>query len=115
MRILSKSLMFVRKKSLPVIAALLLYVLPNIVQDVHRLFGHYHISYSTQSITDTGIHHCVENCPVCHFEFYTTDETPATARTVVSATCNTFLSAEASHQLTAKVFDYSQLRAPPVA
>ena len=115
MRILPTPLKSLRKKTLPVIAALLLYVLPNIVQDVHRLFGHSHISYSKQLTLVTSIHSSVENCLVCHFEFYTADETPATVRTVILATCNTFLSADVNHQFSSKVFDYSQLRAPPVS
>jgi len=115
MRIISTSFKFVRSKSLPVIAAVLLYLLPNLVQDVHRVFGHHNVSHYTQATTAKSIHHPAEKCPVCVFEFYSVDEAPASIFTVLLVTCNTVFTYNINHQLTSKVFDYSQLRAPPVS
>ena len=114
MRIISTSFKFVRSKSLPVIAAVLLYLLPNLVQDVHRVFGHHNISHFTQATTAKSIHQTTEKCPVCVFEFYSVQEAPAPIFNVLLATCNPIFRVNDSHQLTSKVFDYSQLRAPPV-
>ena len=115
MRIISTSFKFLRSKSLPVIAAVLLYLLPNLVQDVHRVFGHSNIFYSTQASTGKNIHQSFEKCTVCVFEFYSVDEIHAPVFNVLLAICNTVFTDNISHQLTSKVFDYSQLRAPPVS
>jgi hypothetical protein len=105
----------VRNKTIPVILALLLYVLPNMVQDVHRVFGHYHLTVFAYSSSGNNIQQCVDKCPVCHFEFCAVDEIKTDIFAVVVATSNVIFKFTGSHQLSHKVFDYSQLRAPPAS
>jgi len=95
--------------------ALLFYLGPNMVQDVHRVFGHHH-HHHCESQSGTTIHRVHgEKCSVCVFEFNVVNEAPASIFTVLLATCNTVFTHNINHQLTSKVFDYSQLRAPPVS
>lgn len=115
MRILSVISISVRNKTLPVIAAVLLYVMPNLVQDVHRVFGHYGHTFPYQLTEGKNIHSTLEKCPVCVFEFYSIEDTLPSVYTILLATSHSFFKADETHQLTSKVFDYSQLRAPPVS
>jgi hypothetical protein len=113
MNIISAAFIFVRNKSLPVMAALLFYVLPNIVQDVHRLSGHYEISNLSQSTLGKVIHQSVEKCLVCHFEFYSVDEIKTNIFNVVLVARISIIKAKVGNHLSPEAFDYSQLRAPP--
>lgn len=115
MDILSTSCILIRKKTWPVILAVLLYLLPNLVQDAHRLFGHLGHSFTPLASESKSIQSTVEKCPVCVFEFYSVDDAPIQVFKVLVANTILVFNAFETHQLTSKVFDYSQLRAPPVS
>jgi len=105
----------IRNTSIPAIIAVLLYVLPSLVQDVHRILGHQEIPVSVRATAEKNIHKLIENCPVCVFEFYSVDEVNTTVFTAVSISGKSIFKIHSGDQLSTKVFDYSQLRAPPVS
>jgi len=115
MRNLQSMLRSIRNKSIPAIAAVLLYVLPNLLQDLHRFTGHHEHSYSIHAFAGQQIHHLVDKCPVCIYEFYSADETKYNFYAVVLPAGNFVFCENTSHQLPFKVFDFSRLRAPPVS
>ena len=112
---ISFSFSSIRNKSIPVIFAVLLYLLPNLFQDGHRIFAHHKNTFSLQVSGDKNIHTYIEKCPVCVFEFYSVDEVKTNIFAAILATSNSIFNLNVSHQLSLKVFDYSQLRAPPVS
>jgi hypothetical protein len=102
-------------RSIPAILAVLLYVLPSLVQDAHRLMGHQEILVLIHADAGQNIHKHIENCPVCVFEFYSVDEINSTVSTQIINTGKSIFKINSGDQLSTKVFDYSQLRAPPVS
>lgn len=95
--------------------ALLFYLGPNMVQDVHRVFGHHH-HHHCESQSGTTIHRVHgEKCSVCVFEFNVVDE-PDDFTFIPLPQAISFLMPVAIHnQFQNSAFHYYQLRAPPLA
>jgi len=93
---------------------MLLYLVPNMVQDVHRVWGnHEHISFHTNS--DTQIHNQVAKCPVCVFELNVVDKTESFAYLPFLKPEISFFIDKCESQIQNKAFQYYNLRAPPQA
>jgi len=105
----------VRSKAIPAIIAVLLYILPNLVQDAHRLIGHHDVVHSIASGKGLNIQQQADECPICVFGFYTIDEIPFEYCSAVLSSATIKYSVNSNHQIALKIFDYSQLRAPPVS
>lgn len=115
MRILHFSFRSVRSKAIPAILAVLLYVLPSLVQEVHRLIGHHDNAHSVFFGKESGFQQQTDKCPICVFEFYTLDEIPLEYYSAVFSSSTIKFSINSNHQIALKIFDYFQLRAPPVS
>ena len=92
--------------------ALFVYIVPNLIQDFHRVFGH-HEHYSDSRV-ESGIHSShSENCQVCKFEFNILDELESFfILTALPAFSVQFIERH-DNQLYPLVFHYYNLRAPP--
>ena len=104
-----------RQIALSSVLAILLYLVPNLVQDVHRVWGHHeqHILY--QNYSGNQFHNQPEKCPVCVFEFNVLDETATFAHVPFPLTLVSSLVDSCDSQIQNKAFHYYNLRAPPQA
>jgi hypothetical protein len=115
MLILHSSSRSVRNSAIAAIFAALLYILPNLVQDLHRILSHHEISFSLRDYTRQSVNHQDEKCPVCIFEFNSADEIKIEFYPAVLSSSNFTYCENDGNQFALKVFNYSQLRAPPVS
>lgn len=95
--------------------ALLIYLGPNMVQDVHRVFGHHDHFVSFQTHSTTQFQNRAEKCPICFFEFNVADERNTFAYTPGITTAVSLFSEQCDNQIQNKIFHYYNLRAPPKA
>ena len=104
-----------RNIALSAVLAMLLYFVPNLVQDFHRVWGHqeHHISYQDHS--DTQFQDQAEKCKVCFFEFNIVDEIEAFVYMPSLQTAVSSFSDNSDNQIQNKAFQYYKLRAPPQA
>ena len=94
--------------------ALLIYLGPNMVLDVHRVFGHHH--HHCASNSGTGFHRVhSEKCSVCTFEFNVVDEPNNFRFNPLPQTISFLMPVAIHNQFQNSTFKYYQLRAPPLA
>jgi len=97
------------------------YLVPNLVQDIHRVFGHHnehpeilsHEYICHDLSAGIGFNNQSEECPICVFEFNVLEEPSKFVFTPVSISFPFILSAESNNQLQNHTFLYYNLRAPP--
>lgn len=97
------------------VLALLLYLGPNMVQDLHRVFGHHDHYVPFQTNSNTQFQNQTEKCPICFFEFNIVDELSTFAYVPLVQTAVCLFADECDNQIQDKTFHYYDLRAPPVA
>jgi hypothetical protein len=95
--------------------AMLLYFVPNMVQDVHRILGH--PDYPIESHAPTGVQllNQSERCPVCIFEFNVVDEAAIFVYVPLLQSEISLFAENCENQVQNKIFHYYNLRAPPMA
>lgn len=89
-----------------------LYLVPNMVQDFHRVFHHHKHQINTVSSL-FQIHSYEDNCAVCVFEFNALDEIQITNYTSLRFFYFQTLEKRQIHQIASFVFNYFDLRGPP--
>jgi hypothetical protein len=104
-----------RQLALSSVLVLLLYLVPNLVQDVHRVWGHHDHSVSFQSRSIVQFQNHSEKCPICFFEFNVVDEINAFVYIPVLPTTVSMFVDQFVNQVQNKTFHYYNLRAPPRA
>lgn len=97
------------------VLALLLYLVPNMVQDVHRVWGHHEQHITFQAITDTQFQNQVAKCPVCVFEYNIVDKIESFAYLPFLQSEISFFINKCDSQTQKKALHYYNLRAPPQA
>jgi len=104
-----------RQIAFSAVMAMLLYLLPNMAQDIHRVLGHHEIH--TETISPKSLHFLThfEKCAVCAFEFNIVDENPCLLYVPMIQTENLIYSVKPENQLQNNAFHYYNLRAPPQA
>jgi len=94
--------------------ALMLYFVPNLVQDIHRVFGHIDEHNLSVVYSGTSIHRFYETCPVCVFEFSMAEDVDIGIEKVTTDNNRPDRSAKAEHQVCDSYSSYNRSRAPPV-
>lgn len=106
------------QKQLNAISALLimlLYLIPNLVQDVHRVFGHKYYFIENTTSKRAKIDNQQEKCIVCVFEFNVVDEISNTSFVPLMHTTPFQFTSKRESQIQNIAFHYYNLRAPPQA
>lgn len=99
---------------LPVVAVLL-YFVPNLVQDIHRVLGHPDFLVKSTSQSGIQLYSQSDKCPVCVFEFNVVDQLENTVY-IPSLNIESFLfTPKQEDQIQNTTFDYYNLRGPPEA
>lgn len=104
-----------RQLAFSAVMAVLLYLVPNMVQDVHRVWGHHDHTVSFQAHSITQFQNHTEKCPICFFEFNVIDELNTFVYVPVVQTAVSLFADECDSQIQNKTFNYYNLRAPPEA
>jgi hypothetical protein len=104
-----------RQLALSSLLAVLLYLMPNLVQDIHRVFGKHEYHVETISQTGNQIHIQYEKCSICVFEFNVADDIVNPVFLPLQNTVPFLLSSKQENQIQNKAFYYYNLRAPPQA
>ena len=91
----------------------MLYFVPNVVQDIHRVFGH--IGEHTILIVYSGasIHRLYEICPLCVFEFSMAEDIDSGIEKLTIDSSRPDCSTKAEHQVCDSYSSYIRSRAPP--
>ncbi len=104
-----------RQITLISLLALLLYFVPNLVQNIHRVSGHEESGSVNHALAGTQVHGYHAICAVCVFEFYAVDEVKKIIPVPVPGTESTLLAVKPEDQVQNIAFHYCHLRAPPGA
>jgi len=97
------------------VLALFIYLVPNLVQDVHRIWGHQANQQIFSSNTGIQLHSHYDKCDVCVFEFNVVEEASASVYVPVLQTVISLFVENREQQFQNKAFHYYNLRAPPQA
>lgn len=95
------------------VLALLIYLVPNLVQDIHRISGEHQQSTSTDFSGRLQWHTYNEKCLVCVFEFNVIDELTDSIFVPLVQPKISLLTENRRDQLYNSAFHYYNLRAPP--
>lgn len=114
MRVFLSFIERLQKKAVFALIGLGLYLVPGLVQDAHRL-GHEPFNSVYHQLNGPQANPATEKCPVCKYEFCSADEIQDVFYAVVLSAHNAIYNINIYNQLTARVFDHLQLRAPPVS
>ena len=97
---------------LPVVAVLL-FLVPNLVQDLHRVLGHPY--FHAEGIAQSGIQlQCkADICPACVFEFNVVDQSENTVYIPSLKTESFLFNPKQDDQIQNNTFEYYNLRGPP--
>ena len=104
-----------RQIALSSILAMLLYLVPNMVQDVHRVFGHHHNPAPTIALSGIQLHNHHVKCPVCVFEFNFVDQVENSVFKPDLRTLPFLFASKQTDQVHKITFSYYNLRGPPEA
>lgn len=94
--------------------ALLLYLVPNLVQDVHRIWGHNDNNHVIDFHQDIQINRQSEDCAACVYEFNLADDIISYPYIPVLESVTCVLVLRHDSQIQNKTFSYYNLRAPPL-
>jgi hypothetical protein len=104
-----------RRIVLSALFALLIYFVPNMVQDIHRVWGHHEVHQQLNTKAGTQFQNQESQCPVCVFEFNIVDEIVNFIYVPQVFSQPTLFAAKSENQIQNKAFHYYNLRAPPQA
>ena len=95
------------------VLAMFLYLVPNLVQDIHRIYGHQ--TQFAESTVLPGLQYSRSNekCPVCVFEFNIVEETTNFLYVPVLKVETFLQEVFQENQIQNIIFHYYDLRAPP--
>jgi hypothetical protein len=104
-----------RQKVLSFLLVVLLYLVPNLVQDIHRVFGQHEnfVEHNSKYGNQIHLHH--EKCLICVFEFNVVDQDLIPVFASIQQNVSLLLTSGKENQLQNKAFHYYNLRAPPQA
>jgi len=94
---------------------LLFFLVPNLVQDIHRIFGHHNRHDAFHTFSGAQFRLQSEKCPVCLFEFNVVDETVLLAVDPFLLPVVLIFVDKSYSQFQNEAFHYYNLRAPPQA
>jgi hypothetical protein len=94
--------------------AMLLYLVPNLVQDLHRVWGHPDFQAVNTAQNGIQFHQQSEKCPVCVFEFNVVDRLENTVFIPSLKTESFLFNPKQQDQIPNNTFDYNNLRGPPI-
>lgn len=95
--------------------ALILYLAPNLIQDIHRISGHRLHYDESPALPGLQLSNSVEKCPVCVFEFNLVEEIADFIYVPVLKVETLVLATFQENQVQNNAFHYYDLRAPPKA
>jgi hypothetical protein len=102
-----------RQIALSSFLVMLLYLVPNMVQDIHRIGGHQiHFGESHQQ-PGIQLYSQQEECPVCVFEFNVVDQLKNTVYIPYLRTESFVFTSNREDQFQKITFQYHNLRGPP--
>ncbi len=104
-----------RRVALASVLSLLLYLGPNLVQDVHRIFGHLIHFGEIHNQLGIQLYSLQEECAVCVFEFNIVDELKTFVFVPVFNAEKFKLETLTKSQIHTLYFSYYNLRGPPEA
>lgn len=93
--------------------ALMLYFVPNLVQDIHRVFGHSGEHNPSHAYSGTNIHNFYERCPICVFEFSMAEDIDIGIIKLKTYSTRPDRSTKAEHQIFDLYRNNIRSRAPP--
>jgi len=105
----------IRRTTLSASLAAILYILPNLLQDIHRISGHSDNTGTNEFSAEKHFQVPTIKCPVCVFEFYTSDGVKSNYAEVIPVLSIFIFKNDFKHQLSSHDFDYIDLRAPPAS
>ena len=102
-----------RKHIVSAFVAILLFLVPNFVQDYHRIWGHQ--DKFAESILTSGIqiHEHHEKCAVCKFEFNVIEDIAFCVFAPSLSSTHCLFADKGENQIQQSAFHYYNLRAPP--
>lgn len=95
------------------VLALLLYLVPNMVQDIHRIWGHHEHPLELLPQTGKQFQKQSEVCQVCVFEFNVVDQLESSIYTHSLTTEPFLFASKQEDQVQKNTFHYYNLRGPP--
>jgi len=95
--------------------AMLLYLVPNLVQDAHRIWGHDKHQFEIHDLPGYQFVNQSEKCPVCIFEFNVTEDIQHIVFEPLLKSNAVLFIGKQYNQAQKKTFSYHNLRAPPQA
>jgi hypothetical protein len=95
--------------------AILIYFVPNLVQDIHRVLGHHEVHQQLNTHKESQFQNQTAKCPVCVFEFNVVDEIADFIYSPLVFSQKTLFAEKSENQIQNKAFHYYNLRAPPQA
>jgi len=104
-----------RHIALTSVLAMLLYLGPNMVQDIHRVWGHHEHHHTINSDKNPQLESQYADCPICVFEFNVVDEIDTFVYIPILSTQTIIFVENRADQIQNKAFHYYNLRAPPQA
>ena len=97
------------------VLAMFLYLVPNLVQDTHRISGHQTRFAESPVLPGIQLSQSKEKCPICVFEFNIVEGIVNFAYIPVIKVETFVLAVFQENQIQNKIFHYYDLRAPPKA
>lgn len=104
-----------RQIALSSVLAMLLYLVPNLVQDIHRIWGHEEHQFKIHNLSGHQFVSQSEKCPVCIFEFNVTEDIQHFVFVPLLQSNAVLFIEKQQNQTQKKTFCYYNLRAPPQA
>jgi len=104
-----------RRIALASVFAMLLYLGPNLVKDVHRIWGHQIHFGEIHNQPGVQLYSMQEECAVCVFEFNTVDESETFVFVPVFNVEKFLIETLTKSQIHNLYISYYNLRGPPVA
>jgi len=102
-----------RQIALISVLALLLYLVPNLVQDVHRVLGHHEYRNNSSFKDGKQLSNHYDKCAVCVFEFNVVDQLDNTIYVPYLKTETFLFTSLQEDQVQKNTFHYYNLRGPP--
>jgi hypothetical protein len=94
---------------------MLIYFVPNLVQDIHRVWGHHEVHHPLGALEGSQFQNQSAKCPVCVFEFNIVDEIAYFIFVPLLDSQTTLFAEKSENQFRNTTFHYYNLRAPPQA
>jgi hypothetical protein len=102
-----------RKHIVSAFVAILLFLVPNFVQDYHRIWGHQENFCVSLTVSGIQIHEHHEKCVVCKFEFNIIEDIAFCVFAPSLSSTHCLFADKRENQIQQSAFHYYNLRAPP--